>query len=268
MTDSVRILIVDDDAEMCRLLMKRLAEYGFDAASAESGQAMFAELASRQYDLILLDIMMPGEDGLALCRRLRAPGGAHAAIPVIFMTALGETSDRIVGLELGGDDYLVKPFEIREMIARIRAVLRRTCGASQFQAASLSAQPVQSPNLSSAAGAGQAIILRFGKWRLNVLARHLVDEQGVAVPLSAVEFRLLALFLERPQQVLTRDQIMEHTAGRTADVFDRSVDVQVNRLRSKLKDTGKNPEIIRTMRGDGYMFALPVFRLSSEAGTS
>lgn len=250
MGNSARILIVDDDAEMRSLLVKRLSEYDFTADAAGNGDDMFKALASQPYDLILLDIMMPGKDGLELCRRLRAASGPSAAIPVIFMTALGEPTDRIVGLELGGDDYLPKPFEVRELIARIRAVLRRTSGSAR----QTSAQPW---GLSPAIG-GPPTILSFGNWKLDMLGRHLIDEQDMIVPLSATEFRLLVLFLEHPHQVLSRELILERTAGRTADVYDRSVDVQINRLRNKLRDTGKNSTIIRTMRGDGYMLSVSV----------
>ena len=250
MGNSARILIVDDDAEMRSLLVKRLSEYDFTADAAGNGDDMFQALASQPYDLILLDIMMPGKDGLELCRRLRAASGLSAAIPVIFMTALGEPTDRIVGLELGGDDYLPKPFEVRELIARIRAVLRRTSGTAR----QTSAQPSR---LSPTIG-GPPTILRFGNWKLDMLGRHLIDEQNMIIPLSATEFRLLALFLEHPHQVLSRELILERTAGRTTDVYDRSVDVQINRLRNKLRDTGKNSTIIRTMRGDGYMLSVSV----------
>jgi len=253
MQESVRILIVDDDAELRTLLTKRLADYGYASFAVGNGEDMFEALSQAHYDLILLDVMMPGEDGLGLCRRLRAPDGAYGSVPIIFLTALGEPADRIVGLELGADDYLPKPFQTRELIARIRAVLRRTEKAQRQETvqAAITGQTEETHMESKP-------LWRFGNWRLNLFARHLVDDKGTAVPLSAAEYRLLLLFLEHPQQVLSREQILEHTAGRKADVYDRSIDVQVNRLRTKLRDTGRNPEIIRTMRGDGYMLALPV----------
>ena len=251
MADLVQILIVDDDAELRELVVERLTNYGLSAFAVQSGEAMFAELATRKYDLILLDVMMPGEDGLSLCRRLRSTDSPTSHIPVIFLTALGETTDKVVGLELGGDDYLPKPFQTRELIARIRAVLRRT--QSPVQQALPSEETANASPISN-----KKIIWHFGNWRLNPLARHLIDDKDAVIPLSATEFRLLLFFLERPQQVLNRDQILDYTTGRSADVFDRSIDVQISRLRSKLRDNGKNPEIIRTMRGDGYMLTLPV----------
>jgi two-component system OmpR family response regulator len=251
MNDAIKILIVDDDAELRELLTARLAGYGFPACAVSGGEAMFAELATGNYDLILLDVMLPGEDGLGLCRRLRSPGSPHAHVPVIFLTALGEPADRIVGLELGGDDYLPKPFQTRELIARIRAVLRRSrpAGWPSGDAPEAANPPPDTPGW-----------WLFGGWKFNAAARHLIDATELVIPLSHTEFRLLMLFLEHPLQVLSRDRIMEHTTGRNADVFDRSIDVQISRLRAKLRDNSKKPEIIRTMRGDGYMLALPVKR--------
>lgn len=258
MAESTYVLVVDDDAELREILQERLANYGFVATTVKDGKAMFAELSERTPDLILLDVMLPGEDGLELCRRLRSPESPYIRVPVIFLTALGETIDRVVGLELGGDDYLPKPFQTRELIARIRAVLRRTQPVDDDSAILLAAEQQTAKEVSE--WAVEETIWYFGDWRLNHFARFLIDVNGATVPLSAAEFRLLVLFLEHPQRVLSRDQIMEHIAGRSADVYDRSIDVQVSRLRNKLHDDGKNPEIIRTMRGDGYMFALPVKR--------
>ena len=251
MNDTIRLLIVDDDPEIRELLEERLTSHGFEVALASGGEEMFRALESGRCDLIVLDVMMPGEDGLALCRRLRSPGSGYEHIPVIFVTALGDTTDRVVGLELGGDDYLPKPFQTRELVARIRAVLRR------------SAPPAAAPTGPPAAGdpePGPEEIWHFDQWRLNPLARHLIDEDDLVVPLSAAEFRLLSLFLNSPGRILNRDQIMECQAGRSAEAYDRSIDVQISRLRGKLRDNGKNPTIIKTMRGDGYMLAVPVTR--------
>lgn len=250
MTEPSKILIVDDEADLRELLVERLSGHEFSAVAVGGGQAMFEELAREKYDLILLDVMMPGEDGLSLCRKLRASGTASSRIPIIFLTALGETTDRIVGLELGADDYLPKPFETRELLARMRAVLRRITPPSERELPSASASP----------STDEADNWLFDAWELNSLARHLVDSEGRVFPLSAAEYRLLVYFLNNPGRVLTRDQIMDHVAGRSADVFDRSIDVQISRLRGKLRDNGKEPRIIRTMRGDGYVLSVTVKR--------
>ena len=252
MNDAARILIVDDDLELRGLLAEVLGEYGYRSEAVKNGREMFQALDRGHSDLILLDIMMPGDDGLALCRTLRAPGSPYFKVPVIFLTALKDTTDTVVGLEIGADDYLSKPFQARELIARIRAVLRRTQG--------FDGRPGAGPDVSGALDGGGRIdsLLRFGQWRLNVLARHLIDERGVVVPLSAAEFRLLSLFLENPQRVITRERIMDHLAERNLNIFDRSIDSQVSRLRAKLRD--KDLNLIRTMRGDGYMLAAPVER--------
>lgn len=249
---TARILIVDDDTEIRELLEERLNGHEFSATAVPDGAAMLRELKTRKYDLIILDIMLPGEDGLALCRRLRTPDSGFEAIPIIFVTALGETTDRVVGLELGGDDYLPKPFQTRELVARIRAVLRRSGSAATDTGKSDKPDARDEENVEA--------IWRFEDWRLDTFAHTLIDSADKVIPLSAAEYRLLLFFLKKPGRVLSRDQIMDHMAGRSADVFDRSIDVQVSRLRTKLRDNGKNPRIIRTMRGDGYMLAVPVER--------
>lgn len=251
MNDPSKILIVDDDQELRELLVEVLGGYGFDPQAVRNGRELYAALDRERFDLILLDIMMPGEDGLALCRGLRAPGSVHARIPIIFLTALKDTADTVLGLEIGGDDYLSKPFQTRELIARIRAVLRRTqaAGSNSETSDPGGVRPENKP---------VNTLFSFGGWRLNALARHLIDAKGVVVPLSAAEFRLLSLFLERPHQVVTRDQIMDHLAERNLNIYDRSIDSQVSRLRSKLKD--RELSLIRTMRGDGYMLAVSVTR--------
>lgn len=247
MSGRTKILIVDDDLELRGLLAEVLSGYGYQAEAAGDGLAMYGALEREAFDLILLDIMMPGDDGLALCRALRAPGSAYVSIPIIFLTALKDTADTVVGLEIGGDDYLSKPFKARELIARIRAVLRR-------------AQAQGNPAGHSEIGGGrlfpQKTALTFSGWKLNVPARHLIDDQGVVVPLSASEFRLLSLFLDHPQEVITRERIMNHLAENNLNIYDRSIDSQISRLRAKLRD--KEMNIIRTMRGDGYLLAAPV----------
>ena len=250
MSDAPAILIVDDDRDILELLEERLSSLGFRAVTAADGASMFANLERQRFDCILLDIMLPGEDGLSLCRRLRTPGTPYEHTPAIFLTALGEMTDRVVGLELGGDDYLPKPFQVRELVARIRALLRRASAPRPGDP--LPARAVQ-PHHDNG-------IWSFGQWKLKVLSRHLVDTSGVVVPLSAAEFKLLMLFLETPQQVISRDAILEHMADRSPDVYDRSIDVQISRLRAKLHDNARNPDLIRTMRGDGYMFTARVDR--------
>ena len=246
--EAARILIVDDDPELRELLADNLAEYGFFSHAVENGQAMFAELEKGGYDLILLDIMLPGDDGLDLCRRLRIPGAPHAGLPIIFLSALKDTTDRVVGLEMGGDDYLPKPFQPRELVARIKALLRRA-GASFSSNGSGDSDPVS-----------KDAVWSFGQWKLHGLARHLVDADGVVVALSAAEFRLLMLFLERPNQMVSREQILDRVTERGMEIFDRSIDAQISRLRSKLRDNSRSPELIRTLRGDGYMFIARVSR--------
>lgn len=249
MNDAPKILLVDDDREIRELLVGRLSTYGFEAVAVESGKEMVAELAQGGYDLVILDIMLRGEDGLALCRDLRSSNSSFKGIPVLFLSALNDTADKIVGLEIGADDYLPKPFETRELVARIKAILRRASGQ---------------PESIREDGPASLPVLRFGDWRLNTAARHLIDRRGLVVPLSAAEYRLLTYFLEHPQQVLTRDQLVEHIASRSPDIYDRSLDAQISRLRAKLKDNARNPEIILTMRGDGYMLATAVTREAGE----
>lgn len=246
--EQARILIVDDDRELRELIAETLSAYGYYSQAAKNGAELFSALERESFDLILLDIMMPGEDGLSLCRRLRAPGTPWCAVPIIFLTALKDTTDKVVGLEIGGDDYLCKPFHARELIARIRALLRRS-------SLSGGARGVEAPGAE-----GAESVLAFGGWKLNVMARHLIDGEGVVVPLSAAEFRLLMLLLSHPQQVVTRDMIMDYLAERSLNIYDRSIDAQVSRLRAKLRDKGGSPGLIRTMRGDGYMLAAPVRR--------
>ncbi|MEC9347972.1 MAG: response regulator [Pseudomonadota bacterium] len=232
------ILIVDDDREIRDLLARFLSRHELRVDTAADGRDMDRRLAAGRYDLLVLDLMMPGESGLEICRRLRQ---ANSELPVIMLTALGEEADRIVGLEVGADDYLPKPFNPRELLARIRAVLRRT-GADRPATAS-----GEKPKL-----------FRFDDWTLDVQARELRDRDGTLVPLTTGEFDLLEAFAERPQQVLSRDQLADLTSGRLLGPFDRSIDVALSRLRRKLGEDPKVPRLIKTVRHGGYYFACDV----------
>ena len=243
MNTADHILIVDDDRDIRQLLADYLEKQGLRCTTAADGREMKAALEAHRIDLIVLDVMMPGEDGLSLCRNLRAGGGAHANTPILMLTARGEDMDRIIGLEMGADDYLPKPFVPRELFARIRAVLRRT-----------RALP---PNLEAAPPAN-ARTLRFAHWRLDTVNRHLIDADGSVVALSGAEYRMLSVFLSHPQKVLSRDQLMELTQGREADVFDRSIDLLVSRLRQRLGDNARESTIIKTVRNEGYVLASEV----------
>ncbi len=247
------ILIVDDDRDIRQLLADYLEKQGLRCTTAADGREMKAALEHHRIDLIVLDVMMPGEDGLTLCRTLRASASAHANTPILMLTARGEDLDRIIGLEMGADDYLAKPFVPRELFARVRAVLRRT-----------RALP---PNL-DATPPGKARTLRFAQWRLDTINRHLVAEDGSIVALSGAEYRLLSVFLAHPQKVLSRDQLMELTRGREADVFDRSIDLLVSRLRQRLGDNARESMIIKTVRNEGYVLAAEVSVVVADAGTA
>ena len=230
------ILVVDDDAEIRGLLGEYLQKSGCKATVVADGKGMWTALARGKGDLIVLDLMLPGDDGLALCRKLRADSDT----PVIMLTARGEETDRIVGLEIGADDYLAKPFSPRELLARIKSVLRRYRSLPR--------------NLRTE----EARAIGFAGWRLDTVARHLVSPDGVVTALSGAEFRMLRIFLDRPNHVLSRDQLMVLTHGREAEPFDRSIDNQVSRLRHRLRDDPADPKIIKTVRGEGYVLAVPV----------
>lgn len=234
------ILIVDDDREIRALLTEYLDKNGYRATAAADGRQMRLALAAGAVDLIVLDLMLPGEDGLALCRQLRADP-AHA-VPILMLTARGEETDRIVGLEMGADDYLAKPFSARELLARISAVLRRT--------------RMLPPNLRGPTTPAGTI--RFGDWTLDTTERHLIDAAGTLVSLSGAEYRLLQVFLEHPQRILNRDQLLNLTQGREADLFDRSIDLLVSRLRRRLGDEAREPRYIKTVRNGGYVFSVAV----------
>lgn len=233
---SPHILVVDDHSEIRDLLKRFLEQYGMRVSCARDGKEMKRLLDEREFDLLVLDLMMPGEDGLTLCRELRV----KSRLPIIMLTAMGEETDRIIGLEMGADDYLSKPFNPRELLARIKAVMRRT------QVESLPVPETLTRDL------------RFDRWLLDVNRRELVDEEGVGMSLSTAEFDLLKVFLERPQRVLSRDQLLDLARGREAVAFDRAIDTLVSRLRRKLERDPKNPELIKTIWGGGYLFAADV----------
>jgi len=240
MDNSPHVLIVDDDREIRDLLSRFLAKNGYRATAAADGREMRKALADWAIDLIILDLMLPGEDGLTLCRNLRAESG----LPVIMLTAKGDEVDRIVGLEMGADDYLAKPFNPRELVARIKAVLRRaSTGAG---------------GLSGGRRTESAAIFCFSGWRLDTERRELTSHEGVLVPLSGGEFGLLAALVGHPGRVLSRDQLLDLARGREAVPFDRSIDVQISRLRRKIEVNPREPVLIKTVRGGGYMFASDV----------
>ena len=225
-----KILIIDDDRDITQIIRILLEGEGFETCTAYSGTRALASL-DETVELIILDIMLPGEDGLSLCRRLRST----SSVPVIFLTALDSATDRVVGLELGADDYVVKPFDPRELLARIRTVLRRTSEVGQ---------------------APQSDLRTFAGWTLNVRSREL-SRDDERITLSDALYRLLMVFLDAPFAVLSREYLLRQTQGRDADVFDRSVDIQVSRLRALLRDTGTT-RIIKTVRGGGYMLSADV----------
>lgn len=231
----VRVLLVDDDAQIRQLVCDYLNGFNIHADGVPDGRAMHAALAREDYQLILLDLMLPGSDGFTLCRELRA----RTRIPIIMLTARSESADKVLGLELGADDYVVKPFDPRELVARIHTVLRRT--------------PRE-----NAVVEGEEVV--FARWRLKPTLRELRAPDGTVVPLSNAEFRLLWSFLERPRRVLSRDQLMDAARGRAMEAFDRSIDLLVSRLRQKLGEDPRDPALIRTVRGEGYMLDARVQR--------
>tara|TARA_A100001391_G_scaffold188957_2_gene159952 strand:- start:25839 stop:26579 length:741 start_codon:yes stop_codon:yes gene_type:complete len=234
-----RLLLVDDEASLREPLADYLSRQGFLVEQASDAAKARSALLDSTPDLVLLDIMMPGEDGISLCRHLTETKD----LPVIFLTARGEATDRIVGLEIGADDYVVKPFEPRELVARIRSVLRRA----------------------SKAGGGQATseaLYAFDGWLLDPLKRRLTDPEGTVVPISSAEFRLLSAFLDHPRQVLDRDRLLDMVQGREAHLFDRAVDNQVSRLRRKMEADSRDPKLIQTVWGGGYRLACDVERVA------
>ena len=230
------LLVVDDHRDIRDSLKAYLVEHGYRITLAENAETARRALKSGSFDLVVLDIMMPGEDGLSLCRDLRS----HGSIPIILLTAVAEDTDRIVGLEMGADDYIPKPFNPRELLARIKTVLRRT-----------HALPPRQQTVT-------ATCFKFGPWKLDSDRQELSGADDIAISLSTGEFQLLTTFLERPGIVLSRDQLLDITRGRDAALFDRSIDNQVSRLRKKIEDDPKNPVLIKTHWGGGYSFTAKV----------
>jgi two-component system OmpR family response regulator len=240
--DGSRILVVDDDADIRALLSDFLEQHGFAVTAVADGAAMDRALATQDFDIAVLDVMMPGEDGLSILRRLAARGG----LPVIMLSAIGSDIDRIVGLEMGAEDYLPKPCNPRELLARIRTVLRR----HRRQAAQM-----------RDSGGASGKRLRFAGWLVDMGARLLTDPDNVVVTLTDGEFRLLRAFIEHPRRVLSRDQLLDYSAGNDSDSYDRAIDVQVSRLRRKLERGARSDgadELVRTIRNEGYMFTAEV----------
>lgn len=226
------ILVVDDDAAIRELLQEHLSRVGYRVLTASDGETMHSLLDRTRVDLIVLDIMLPGDDGFTLCRQIRE----GSRVPIIMLTASSDETDRVVGLELGADDYLAKPFSARELQARIKALLRRASFSQQ-----------DNPRY-----------ILFDRWRLDTLAHELIDDQGQSSPLSGADFALLQLFLEHPNQILDRDTISKVTRGRESMPLDRVVDVAVSRLRQRLGDQGRSPKLVKTVRGAGYLLAATV----------
>jgi two-component system OmpR family response regulator len=236
MNAAPHLLIVDDDKELCALLTKFMSRHGYRVSIAHDGNEMAQILATSRVSLVILDLMLPGEDGLVLCRRLRAT----SSLPIIMLTAMADEVDRIIGLEMGADDYIAKVANPRELLARVRAVLRRSGPAEAGEASD------------------QRRILEFAGWRLDVTHRQLYSAKNALVPLRAGEFELLLAFVERPRRVLSRDQLLDLSRGRSANAFDRSIDVQVSRLRRKIEPDPKEPTLIKTVRSGGYILAANV----------
>ena len=230
------LLIVDDDKEIRNLLSDYLEQADYRVTAVGDGKAMRRVLEANRIDLVILDLMLPGEDGLTLCRELRS----KTNLPVLMLTARSDEVDRIIGLEMGADDYLAKPFNPRELLARIKSVVRR-------------AQALP-PNMET----DKVHTLRFAGWTLDVTTRNITAEDGLVVPLSGAEYRLLRVFLDHPQKVLAREQLLELANGREAILFDRSIDVLVGRLRKRLRDDSREPTLIKTVRGEGYVLAASV----------
>jgi len=238
MESSNHILVVDDHREIRDSLSKYLTLHEYRTSVAADAAEARQVIDESAIDLVVLDIMMPGEDGLSLCRHIRQT----TELPVILLTAIADDTDRVIGLEMGADDYLTKPFNPRELLARIKSVLRRTHSLPPRSA------PAESDKI------------KFGKWLFDVAQREVIGEDNVAIPLSTAEFHLLSAFIDHPKMVLSRDQLLDITSGRSAKVFDRAIDNQVSRLRKKLEDDPKKPTLIKTVWGGGYMLTVEVSR--------
>lgn len=250
MQSVTRALVVDDDLDIRELLCGYLTRFGIAADGVGDGVAMRERLQENEYDIVVLDLMLPGEDGLSLCRWLRS----KSDLPVIMLTARGDPMERVIGLEIGADDYVAKPFEPRELVARIQTILRRT-----------RSQQARGKLAGDVNGDEKSLIedlVKFDNWRLNRVLRQLTAPNGLIVSLSNAEFRLLSTFLAHPNRILSRDQLLDEARGRSIEAFDRSIDLLVSRLRQKLMDDPKEPNIIKTVRGQGYLFNAKVVRCS------
>ena len=237
MTNILSILIVDDDAQIRQLLRDYLSGFGMSVVAVADGKAMEAAMEKGAFDLVILDLMLPGEDGLSLCRSLRA----KSDIPILMLTARGEAMDRVIGLEVGADDYIVKPFEPRELVARIQTIMRRARGGRESTIS-------------------ERKEIEFMGWRLNFVLRQLVSPEELVIPLSNAEFRLLTVFVEHPNRVLSREFLLDEARGRNMEIFDRSIDILVSRVRQKFNDDPRTPQLIKTVRGEGYLFDAKITR--------
>ncbi len=239
-TKKPTVLVVDDDREILDLLSRFLEQHGYRAVVAQNGREMASSLKKQQVDVIILDIMLPGKSGLTLCQEVRQT----SSVPIIMLTAVTEDVDRILGLEMGADDYIGKPFNPRELLARIKAVLRRTRGANDIVGLNL-----------------QSEVFHFAGWSLDKAKRRLLSPDQVEITLSSGEHDLLLAFLSRPQQVLSRDLLLDITKNREAGPFDRSIDIQISRLRQKVEVDPKMPQLIKTVRGGGYVLTSEVAKV-------
>lgn len=237
MSDQLKILIVDDDPDICELLQDYLQKQDFNVVTRANGSDIVEVLEQEQIDLVVLDVMLPGEDGLNICQRIRQ----HCAVMIIMLSAMGDDTDKIVGIEMGADDYLAKPFNPRELLARIKGLVRRTRGdvGQQRQQASL----VKVTNI------------HFSNWTVDRNKRKLISPEAVTIPLTNGEYELLLTLLENSNRVLNRDQLLNITHNRDAGPFDRTIDVQIGRIRKKIEADPKNPKFIETIRGGGYQFS-------------
>jgi two-component system, OmpR family, response regulator len=238
MNDAPHILVVDDEPAICELIENYLSGEGYRVSTAGDGAVMRQVMAQSPVDLVVLDLMLPGEDGFSLTRSLRE----HSNVGIIILTGKGETVDRVVGLELGADDYLAKPFDLRELLARVKSVLRRARRAVAME------------------GTVSGNLLSFAGWKFDPAARQLTSPDGVETPLTTGEFELLSAFVNHPNRVLSRDELLDLTRGREASPYDRSIDMQVKRLRQKIEPDPRQPALIKTVRAAGYIFTSRIKR--------
>lgn len=237
MNKNMKILIVDDDPDICELLQDYLQNQGYSVITRNDGNELVELIEREQIGLLILDVMLPGDDGLSLCQKIRK----HSAVMIIMLSAMGEDTDKIVGIEMGADDYVAKPFNPRELLARIKGLVRRTEGAI--------GQKRQQEQLVKVTN------IHFSNWTVDRNKRKLISPDGVTTPLTNGEYELLLALLENPNQVLNRDQLLNMTHNRDAGPFDRTIDVQIGRIRKKIEDDPKNPKLIETIRGGGYQFS-------------